>query len=80
MLQLVGHAILLAGVFVVTLLIGWRAGALIGLAAAATIVLMVWLRALDALGGRITLLVVSHRPFVLERADQIVPLERGRRV
>ncbi|MER7503837.1 ABC transporter ATP-binding protein [Nonomuraea pusilla] len=34
----------------------------------------------DRVGGVTTLLVVSHRPAVLERADQIVVLDRGRAV
>jgi ATP-binding cassette subfamily B protein len=38
-----------------------------------------WRHLLDG-GATTTLLVVSHRPAVLERADQVVVLDRGRRV
>lgn len=38
-----------------------------------------WRQLLDS-ATTTTLLVVSHRPAVLERADQVVRLDRGRRV
>jgi ATP-binding cassette subfamily B protein len=40
----------------------------------------VWDRLLDTPGYRPTLLIVTHRPRVLERADQVVVLDRGIRV
>ena len=38
-----------------------------------------WSQLLDT-GAATTVLVVSHRPGVLERADQVVELDEGRRV
>ena len=39
-----------------------------------------WGGLFDAAAGSVTVLAVSHRPNVLERADQVIRLDRGRRL
>jgi ATP-binding cassette subfamily B protein len=40
----------------------------------------VWDRLFEATDGNLTVIAVSHRPRVLARADQVVHLDRGRRL